>query len=365
MPLPSKRDLGALRERLQRWLGTVLPPDAAPRVSELSVPESSGFSSETLLFDATWQADGTERSGRYVVRMRPEMSDFPVFPDYDLSLQYRCLDLVRRHDAAPVPAAPWFEPDERHLGAPFFVMERIEGIAAPDMPPYTFGSWISEASVADRARLQEGVIAILARLHAIDLTDAEVAFLGRPAHGATPLAQHLGYQRWYYEWARDGTRHPLIERVFEWLDARHPPESGPPRLNWGDARIGNVLFRDFTPVAVLDWEMACLGAPEVDLAWGLVMHRFFADLATDLGMPGVPGFWERHDVVSAYERLAGRRVEHLEFYEVFAALRWGIISTRTSRRAIRDGQMPQPDEPDGLIMHRAMLERMLSGEYWR
>jgi aminoglycoside phosphotransferase (APT) family kinase protein len=79
----------------------------------------------------------------------------------------------------------------------------------------------------------------------------------------------------------------------------------------------------------------------------------------------VPGFWERAEVVATYERLAGRRVEHLEFYEMFAALRWGIISKRTSRRAVRDGQMPPPDEPDGLIMHRAMLERMLSGEYWR
>ena len=365
MPLPSKRDLGALRERLWAWLATVLPPGAEPDVSELSIPESSGFSSETLLFDATWREEGAERAGRWVVRMQPDMTDFPVFPDYDLALQHRCLALVRRHGAAPVPAAPWLETDPRHLGAPFFVMERIEGIAAPDMPPYTFGSWLSEASPAERARLQERSLAVLARLHAIDLADADVAFLARPGHGGTPLAQHLGYQRWYYEWARDGVRFPLLERVFAWLDAHRPPESGPPRLNWGDARIGNMLFRDFEPVAVLDWEMACLGAPEVDLAWGLVMHRFFAELAHDFGFPGVPGFWERDEVVATYERLSGRRVEHLAFYEVFAALRWGIISTRTSRRAIREGQMPQPDEPDGLIMHRGMLERMLSGEYWR
>jgi aminoglycoside phosphotransferase (APT) family kinase protein len=297
--------------------------------------------------------------------MAPAATDDPVFPAYDLALQHRCLGLVRAATDVPVPAAPWLETDPAVLGSPFFVMERVDGVAPPDMPPYTFGScWITDASAAERARLERSTLAVLARLHAIDVPDADAHALARPAWGRTALEQHLGYQRWYYDWCRGDMRVPIVERAWQWIDAHRPADDGVARLNWGDARIGNVLYRDFEPVAVLDWEMAALGAPEVDLGWMLVMHRFFDDLAKDLGMPGVPGFFERDRVVRTYEGLAGRPVRDLAFYEVFAALRWAIISIKTSQRAVKQGQMPAPESPDGLIMVRGLLERMLAGDYW-
>jgi len=54
---------------------------------------------------------------------------------------------------------------------------------------------------------------------------------------------------------------PLIERTFAALDTTRPAE-GRPSSNWGDSRIGNMMFRDFRPAAVLDWEMAALGPAE-------------------------------------------------------------------------------------------------------
>lgn len=362
MPVPSRRDHDALRARLVPWLADRL--GTAPTLTAFTVPETSGFSSETLLFDATWTEAGAARTARWVVRMAPAETDDPVFPTYDLGLQHRCLTLVRTATDVPVPAAPWLEPDPSVLGAPFFVMERVDGIAPPDMPPYTFGSWITEATDAERARLEHATLSVLARLHAIDLPEADARALARPAWGRTPLEQHLGHQRWYYDWCRGDMRVPVIERAWEWIDAHRPADDGETRLNWGDARIGNVLYRDFEPVAVLDWEMAALGAPEVDLGWMLVMHRFFDDLARDLGLPGVPGFFERDRAVRTYEELAGRPARDLPFYEVFAALRWAIISIKTSGRAVKQGQMPPPDSPDGLVMVRPLLERMLAGDYW-
>ena len=152
--------------------------------------------------------------------------------------------------------------------------------------------------------------------------------------------------------------YPLIERTLAWLDANRPPE-GDPVLNWGDARIGNMLYADFEPVAVLDWEMATVGPREVDLAWMIFLDTFFDDLAERFEMPPLVGFMDTADVVAEYERLTGHTVQALEWYSVLAALRFAIVSVRTSTRGIAYGQMEQPAEPDDLIMFRSLLERML------
>jgi aminoglycoside phosphotransferase (APT) family kinase protein len=366
MPLPSKRDYADVRRRLTSWLASRLPAGADPQVGELSVPEGTGMSSETLLFDATWTEKGEPHVERFVARMSPEMGDYPVFPSYDLELQHHCLRLVRAHSDVPVPEAPWLELDETPLGSPFFVMSRIDGVVPSDMPPYVFGGWLAEASPADRARLQRNAISVLARLHDIDVSGPDAAFLDRPEWGASPLDQHLAYQRWYYDWAREGVAYPLIERCFAWLDEHRPADEGPVTLNWGDSRIGNIMWRDFEPVAVIDWEMASLGAPEVAIAWMMFLHRFFQDMAVRYGMPGIPDLMQRDDVVRDYEQLSGRKVQALEFYEMFAALRFAIVSIRTSTRAIAFGDMPAPEsgDVDDLIMHRELIEQMLDGSYW-
>jgi aminoglycoside phosphotransferase (APT) family kinase protein len=67
---------------------------------------------------------------------------------------------------------------------------------------------------------------VLAKLHAIDVSGADAAFLDRPKYGKTPLEQHLAYQREYYDWAREGVRYPTLERVFDWLEARAPRTKG-------------------------------------------------------------------------------------------------------------------------------------------
>ena len=135
-------------------------------------------------------------------------------------------------------------------------------------------------------------------------------------------------------------------------------------LNWGDARIGNMLYRDYTPVAVLDWEMATMGPREVDLAWMIFLHVFFNDLAARFEMPAMDDFMNRASVIADYEELTGVRVRDLEWFEVFAALRFAIVSVRTSARGMAYGQMEKPEDLDDLIMFRGLLEQMLPGTYW-
>jgi aminoglycoside phosphotransferase (APT) family kinase protein len=189
-----------------------------------------------------------------------------------------------------------------------------------------------DASPEQRKHLQDASVSLLARLHTITPADHDLAFLAQPEHGSSPLDQQLGYQRWYYDWAREGLTYPLIERTFAWLD-EHRPSEGPTVLNWGDSRIGNVLYRDFEPVAVLDWEMATIGPAEMDLGWYLVLD----DLTTHYTKRRVAGFLEPDAFVAAYERALGRDVTNLAWYEIFALTRSIAINERQARLAALTG----------------------------
>ncbi len=111
-------------------------------LANLAAPQGNGMSSETLLFDVHYRDQGAERTLRCVGRLPPDAGAIPVvFPEYDLLKQYRVMEIARERSTAPVPRMLWYEGDESHLGAPFFVMERADGEAPPDVPPYVFESW--------------------------------------------------------------------------------------------------------------------------------------------------------------------------------------------------------------------------------
>ena len=356
----SSRDRDALRARVTEWLAGRVGTEVA--VGEVTSPEGSGMSSETLLFDATW--DGTTHA--LVARVEPDTADVPVFPTYDLELQYRVMELVGGQSAVPVPATRWYEADPSPLGAPFFVMDRMTGRVPADIPPYLMDGWLSAASPTEQRTHQDATVQILVDLHGIPIDGLDVDCLETPADGPTPLARHVENQRAYYEWSRNGRTHPIVERAFEWLDANWPADEGPTVIGWGDSRIGNVMYAadGFTPVAVFDWEMAALAPQEMDLAWMMFMHTFFQEIAVALGIPGMPDFLRRDDVVTTYEAQSGRKVQNLEWFEVYAALRHAMIMARVTERSVHFGQAEWPDDLDAVIPHRHVLERMLDGSWW-
>ena len=361
-PTTSTRDRDDLHRRLVTWLAHKVQD---PHVSELVVPETNGMSSETLLFDATWNHDGAVVTQACAARLRPDPANAPVFPVYDLEKQFQVLRLVAEKSSVPVPLTLWYEGDADAIGSPFFVMERVDGVVPPDIMPYPFGSWLSEADPADQEKLQVSSVRVLAQLHDMAVTPEDVAFLELDRPGATAMRRHVADSVAFYEWvASEGARSPLIERAFDWLEEHWPAEEGDPVISWGDSRIGNMMFRDFEPVAVLDWEMAATGPREVDLAWMIYLHRFLDDLAVQLGLPGMPHFMRLEDVTAAYESFTGYRPKDLEFYTLYAALRHAIVMSRVAQRSVLFGEMEMPSDPDDMIMHRATVEKMLDGTYW-
>lgn len=368
-PRTSTRDPEILRRALRSWLRERTGVEGLD-ISDVEIPQSNGMSSETLLFDACLpraQSAGTEPEiHRCVARLAPAADAMPIFPEYRMRDQFEVMALVGARTTVPVPRTLWYESDPAVLGAEFFVMARVEGLVPPDILPYTFGdNWLAQAGDADRGRLQESTVATVARIHALPATAEELAFLGDlSADGDTALRAHVDGWRAYYTWAHGDHPIPVLEKMFGWLDAHWPAAVDAPVLSWGDARIGNIMYQDFTPVAVLDWEMAGIAPREADLGWLVFLHRFFQDIAEFFGLPGIPGFLAFPDVASHYAALTGYRPRDLEFYEAYAALRQGVVMGRVNQRRIRFGEQEAPAEPDGLVNHAATLEHMLDGSHW-
>jgi len=363
----SERSVPGLTAALREWLARRSAGPGRPAVSEVRLPDSGGLSSTSLLFEATWAGQagrGPGRHGCYVARMAPEASAVPVFPRYDLPAQFEVISAVAERCAIPLPALRWNEPDGSVLGTPFFVMDQVDGRIPLDNPPYVFTGWLLEAAPEERARLQRASVAILARVHAIAEPAAAFPAL-RPPAGADALRYHVAQQRAYYRWALagDGIRVPIIERSLDWLDGHWPRDPGPDVLNWGDARIGNIIYQGFEPAAVLDWEMAALGPRELDLGWFVFLHRFFQDIAEIFGVAGLPDFLRRSDVERCYRELSGWPPRDMDFYLTYAALRHAIVMARIKRRMIHFGEDQVPDDPDDYVMHRASLEKLLAGTY--
>ena len=363
----SSRDRDRTRADLERWLATRLGPDADATITDFVVPEANGMSSETILFDADWTEDGERSSHRLVMRLAPADDSFPVFPQYDLTKQFETMRLIAQHTSIPVPEVLWDEPDTAALGAPFFVMRRVDGIVPPDVMPYTFGdNWVYDAAEEQLETLTQSTIDVLTKLREIPNPTETFSLLEQPGTPEeSPLRRHVNDARRWLEWSVGDEPSPLLERCFEWLEANWPEVEPPAVVSWGDARIGNIMYDDFRPAAVLDWEMAALAPAEVDLAWFIFLHRFFDDLAVLFGMEGMPEFIRRDRVEAAYIDASGYEPQHMDWFLMYAATRHGIVFTRTSRRAAHFGDAPMPDDPDDAIMHRPTLEAMLDGTYWK
>jgi aminoglycoside phosphotransferase (APT) family kinase protein len=356
MPKPTERSIEKTREDLARWLAGRMPHAREIDILSLGGPEETGFSSDTLLFDFTWTENGARRVEPVVVRLEP--SGFPVFPSYEIAWQYKLMGGLGRV-GVPTPRMLWLEEDTVHLGARFYVMARVEGRIPPDRPPYHMDGWLLQATPSERAALWRSGVEAMARVHAADWRALGFGFLDRPEFGKTGIDQQLGYYERYLSWALGADRHPVCEHAIEWLRTHQPAEE-PLRLCWGDARIGNMIFRDGRCVAVLDWEMATLGNPEQDFAWAFFLDRHHSE---GVGVPRLEGFPSREATLARYEEKSGLKVEHLHYYEVFAAVRFGVIMMRIGQQLNHYGLIP--DESDfevNNIVTRLLAKLLENGE---
>lgn len=236
----------------------------------------------------------------------------------DRGTEFRVLRAAHRGGVC-VPRVHWVSRDPATIGAPFFLMERIAGETLPRR------LLRDERYARARAGMAAELGAILARIHALDLADPDLAELAKPPAGHSPARSEV-------ERTAQGIRelafepHPVLDLAERWLLARAPE---PTRLSLvhGDYRIGNVVFDETGVRAVLDWELVHVGDPIEDLGWLCARAwRFGAALP-------VGGIGTREQLIEAYERESGTRVdrEALRFWEAFGSFKLALVFLMQSR----------------------------------
>ncbi|MFN8626471.1 MAG: phosphotransferase family protein [Candidatus Binatia bacterium] len=325
---------------LPAWLSGRWPAAEGLAISDLSTPLGTGNSNETIFFRATWRERGEPRAGRYVLRIEPR--DPPLWPRQtaapvpSVEVQYRAMQAVGAHGTVPLAPLIGYEPRPDPLGRPFFVMGHVNGRVPTDWPPYTREGFLAdEASPAQRRRLFENGIEVMAALHRIDWRTADLGWLVPPER-APGLRWQLDLHRAYARSGLHGRAHPILEQAFDWLEVHFPGE-GELAISWGDAKISNLIFSDDACVAVTDWESVAIGPPELDLGWWLMFDRFMHESSGATRLDGIP---TRAQQQEHYEAVSGRRVGNARYFEVFAAMRYATVLVRLGDRYAAAGRVP-------------------------
>lgn len=313
-------------ERLAGYLHEQLHIDGPVTVHQFP----SGHSNLTYLVRA---------GERELILRRPPFGS-RVKTAHDMGREYRILSQL--HRVLPqAPRALVYCDDAAGasvLGAPFYVMERIVGVILRRRLP---AGLVLDADTA--RRLSEAFIDQLAALHAVDYRAAGLGDLGKPEGYVE--RQVSGWTRRYQDARTDEIAD--VEWIAKWLAERIPPTSGAALVH-GDFKYDNLVLdaADLTRViGILDWEMATLGDPLVDLGVALgywveagdnQILRQFAFGPTDR-----PGTWTRRELAERYAARTGRSLEHLVFYYCFALFKTAVVAQQIYYR-YRQGLTKDP-----------------------
>ena len=324
----SGRDPDQVRRVLGQWLAPRVGAGPDLAVSSLTTPGGTGVANETVLFEASWDVGGREHRQGFVARFASERT---LYIEADIEVHAKTYEALADVPGVPVPRVYGYEGDRDLLGAPFFVMERLGGQVPSDQPQWPTAGFVFEASPARRRAMWEGAVRVLAALHQVETS--RFPFLAPPA-GTSGLADHLAYWRRYLDAATGGRPHDVLEQGHEWL-VSHLPDPAPTGFSWGDARFANIMFAGDRVVGIFDWDTVSLAGPEADLAW----WRFMDGPAAD----ALPGIGTADELVMRWEEHTGRKVQHLEWYEVFTSFRLGAIMMRLFAHMADDGIMSPAD----------------------
>ena len=266
-------------------------------------------------------------SDRELVLRRPPFGA-QIQTAHDMFREYHILSHLA--DVYPrVPRALLYCEDEAVIGAPFYLMERVRGLILRARPPEGL-----DLSPEVMRRLSESFIDNLAAIHAVDLQAAGLSDLGKPL--GYVQRQVDGWTHRYHNAQTDDI--PDMDAVAQWLAANRPPESGATLIH-NDYKYDNLILDpgDLSNIlAVLDWEMATLGDPLMDLGTALG-YWVDSDDPTELqslafGLTALPGNLSRLELAQRYAQISGRDLAHLLFYYVYALFKIAVIAQQIYAR---------------------------------
>jgi len=240
-------------------------------------------------------------------------------------------DVQRRLDvsgAVKVARVEHVEVSDEWFGRPFAVTEKLPGRVVPDRPPFTFESWLRDASPETQEACWWNAVEAMARLHSLDIVSSDLGFMA--ADGMVVGAQSA--LLWFRELmdATEGNRfRPKAEQLWRRLNEGFPDRLGDDALSWGDARLGNVIFDERNQAALIDFEEVTLTQPEADLAKWLLFDQ---TSSAGFGLQRLPGFPSHAATIDRYAELLGRPIGDLEWWKTFARFRNEAMRSSLSLR---------------------------------
>lgn len=303
--------------------GEELDPDSLDAVLKQAVPELQGF--PVVKQYASGASNLTyliSYANRELVLRRPPPGA-KAASAHSMIREYRVIRALQSVYPA-VPTVVFYSDDESLLGSEFYLMEKIEGVLVKSSLP---AEW--NFNDGDRQRFCKTIFDKLIDLHQVDYAAAGLAEFGKPAGYVE--RQILG---WNKRFANAQTPDiPGFEDVREWLEANIPDSATsnlPTALIHGDFRIDNVMMAandPFNVIAVMDWEMAALGDPLMDLANSLAYWVHSDDplaLQSIMQQPsGEPGMMRREEILAYYTEQTGFDASKWDFYEVYGY--WRLV----------------------------------------
>jgi aminoglycoside phosphotransferase (APT) family kinase protein len=279
---------------------------------------------------------------------------------HDMAREYRVLTALD-HTAVPVPHPVEFCPDAEVIGAPFYLMEYVDGVVLRSREDG------EQLTPAQARQLSELLAQMLAAIHAVDLQAVGLADFGRPdGYMARQLA------RWQRQWELSATRPmPGYDRLVERL-AAGLPTSGDGTLVHGDFRLDNTLITlGARPAvaAVVDWEMSTLGDPLADLGltlmyWADPGEQDWLEINVGAGITSLAGFFTRAELAARYAELTGRDLSGIGYYMAFGCYKLAVVLEGIHARFLQRKTVGEGFEREGqavpVLIERA--HRMLDGE---
>lgn len=269
------------------------------------------------------------RDGAELVLRRPPRPPLPPSA-HDVLREAQLLRAIEP-TAARTPRVLATCDDESVIGAPFYVMEKVEGdVLLHTVPP-------ALDAAAQRRRVGEQLVDALVEVHAVDWRECGLTGYGKPTGY---LARQL--RRFGGLWDHNKTRDvPALDQLTSWLGA-NVPESGAATIVHGDYRLGNVMFARETPariVAVFDWELATIGDPLADVGylaatWAQPGDEAAGTVFTLGAVTTQPGFPTREELIARYEERSGRSMGDVDWYAALALWKAAIFLEGSYRRLL-------------------------------
>ena len=299
--------------------------DGAFGVGEMALERIGGGQSNPTYFV-------THGAARMVLRKKPNGATLRGAHAVDRG--FRVLGALQDTDV-PVPRPILFHDDPALLGAPFYLMQRVEGRVFHDCA-------LPGLSPPDRTALYLSMAETLARLHAVRPEAVGLCDYGRPGNY---FERQIA--RWSGQWAAsESMAIPALDALIAWLDAHTPEDDGRSAIAHGDFRLGNMLVHPREPrvVAVLDWELSTLGHPLADLGfccmpWHTAPDEYAGILGLDRAAMGIP---TEAAFIARYRETARETPPPTRFHIAFALFRFAVIFVGIADRA-RAGSAASPE----------------------